>query len=336
MFLLLIALAVSLPTFEEFKATHGKVYCETEQDKTCDEHKLRMKIYNQKVEFIRNHNKKSNWTMGVNQFSDLTAEEFKDRYLADPIEAKLETANTAKLSTENLQTSVNWTASGAVTGVKNQGQCGSCWSFSTTGGVEGAAYVADAQQRLTSMSEQQLVDCSTAEGDNGCNGGLMDNAFQYIIDNGGLTTEYNYPYSPVQGTCQQSLADVHVITISGYTDVPSANEQQLMAAVNQHPVSIAVDAQHCWQDYQGGVVTECKQFGVLNKLCGESLDHGVLLTGYGTDETGQDYWIIKNSWGTGWGEAGYIRIARGMCQTSGGVFGLEMSASYPTGVKYVN
>jgi len=198
--------------------------------------------------------------------------------------------------------------------VKAPGMCGSCWAFSTPGSVEGA-WVIQGKNTLVSLSEQQLVDCSQAEGNEGCNGGLMDYGFQYIIDNGGICTEAAYAYTGTDGTCKKTCEKV--VKISGYKDIPSGNETSLLNAVGTvGPVSIAIEAdQSGFQFYSGGV---------FDGACGTSLDHGVLAVGYGTD-SGKDYWTVKNSWGASWGETGYIRMIRNKNQC-----GLTLAASYPT------
>jgi len=205
----------------------------------------------------------------------------------------------------------DWREHNAVTGVKNQGQCGSCWSFSTTGSTEGAHAIAT--QNLVSLSEQQLMDCSSSFGNNGCNGGLMDDAFQYIIKNG-ICSEASYPYTAAQGTCR---ACTTVATLSSYTDIATGDEASMLPAVGlSGPVSIAIEVDSmAFQFYSGGVFND--------PSCGTNLDHGVLIVGYGTD-SGTDYWIVKNSWGASWGESGYIRMIRNQNEC-----GLSNAASYP-------
>jgi hypothetical protein len=245
----------------------------------------------------------------VNQFSDLTSAEFAKLYLSPFKSTRERTFTTLPAATA---TSVDWRTSGAVTPVKNQGQCGSCWSFSTTGSVEGAWKIAG--NTLVSLSEQQLMDCSTAEGNQGCNGGLMDDAFKYIISNGGLDTEADYPYTARDGVCNSAKQSKHAASITGFTDVPANSETQLAAAVALGPVSVAIEAdQSGFQSYTSGV---------FSGPCGTQLDHGVLAVGY-TDS----YWIVKNSWGASWGDQGFIYMARG--KGASGICGIAMMASYP-------
>jgi cathepsin L len=280
---------------------------------TSDELFSRYQNFVDNKKMIDEHNAKGlSWTMGVNQFTDLTQQEFSDTYLGyiprsnDYIRSKNE-----HVAPEGqvLGDSLDWRTKGAVTPVKDQAQCGSCWAFSTTGSVEGANQIKSGQ--LQSVSEQQLVDCAGSAGNQGCNGGLMDDAFQYIIKNNGIGSEASYPYTARDGKCKQVPS---VATVSKFTDVKRGDETGLMSAVNMNPVSVAVDAQ-AWSSYRSGVMTGA---------CGSSLDHGVLAIGYGTDGS-NDYWLVKNSWGTSWGEQGFIRLVRGKDEC-----GIALAASYPT------
>jgi len=283
---------------------------------------MREKIYNENAAKWALHNSQGlGWTQGPNQFADLTSHEFKARYTGGYVRSvnkpRNVPANGAHLRLAANPDSVDWTTKGAVTPVKNQQQCGSCWAFSATGSMESATFLS--KGNLPSLSEQQLVDCVTA--DAGCNGGLMDDAFAYVIANKGITSEALYPYTAVTGTCKSPLP-ASVATISKFTDVLENNELALETAIVQQPISVAVEAdQAAWQSYTGGVVTS---------NCGTALDHGVLAVGYGTDTAAGQYYLVKNSWGAAWGEKGYIRIGRGSAYPAEGVCGIQMDPSYPT------
>ena len=312
--LLLAAFAAStFSTFDSWVDRYGKVYTPTERD-------YRQSVYEQNLNKIINHNAVGHsWTMAVNKFADLTAEEFGARYTGGYVSRKYRT-HTNKLRGANitLPSSVDWESAGAVTGVKDQGQCGSCWAFSTTGSVEGAWFLKNGS--LVSLSEQQLVDCSTSQGNDGCNGGLMDYGFEYIISNNGITTEDAYPYSATgPNSCQASGKPV-AARISNYVDVPTNSDNALMTAIAQQPVSVAVEAdQNSFQFYSGGVMTAA---------CGTALDHGVLAVGYGTSGS-LDYYKVKNSWGVDWGMNGYILLGRGNQFAPSGQCGILMDPSYP-------
>jgi len=291
-------------------STHNKTY------KGAEEHAARFDVFKANLDAINEHNSKNlGWTMAVNKFADLTWDEFKVNHLGydasvRPLGNYEAAVNMWGMAT--LPTSVDWNAKGAVTTPKNQEDCGACWTFSTTGAVEGAVQIKTG--KLLSLSEQQLMDCSTQN--QGCQGGVMDYAFAYVIKNGGLCAESDYPYKAVQGSCRRCNV---VSKISSYKDVASNNENALLAAVALQPVSVAIEAdQHAFQFYSSGVMTG---------RCGTNLDHGVLCTGFGTDN-GRDYWIIKNSWGPQWGENGFIRIGRNM-QSPYGQCGIAMQNSYP-------
>jgi hypothetical protein len=297
--------------FEAFKTRFGKQYDAAEeiaalQTFTWHDHKIQ----------LWNANKSTGVTLGHNEFSDITERDF----------FAMRTMNIALRKNElNVERSLlsapkpaagaskDWVALGAVTPVKNQAQCGSCWAFSTTGSFEGAYKLAG--NPLTSFSEQYLVDCDKV--DQGCNGGLMDNAFKEIEKLGGLPTEASYPYKGRKEACESQPL---VATLTGFTDVPTKSEAGLVAALDKQPVSVAVEAdKSVFQSYKSGVIKSA--------LCGTQLDHGVLAVGYGTAADGTDYYKVKNSWGATWGVEGYLQIERGT-----NTCGIETQPSYPTGV----
>lgn len=285
------------PTFAAWAATYGKVY-------NGDEAVLREQVYNSNVEWINQHQAEVDFELGANQFADLTLEEFAAQYLT--LKPENEAGAEAYLgkhtfSGADLPDEIDWSTKTAVSPVKDQGSCGSCWAFSAVGGLEGRAAIATGN--LQQFSEQQLVDCDK-NGDEGCNGGLMDTAFQYLQGSAGVCTEDSYGYKGRGGDCQESSCTVGLkaSAITGYKDV-DATEEALQEAVAEGPVSVAIQANSpFFQLYSKGVFS--------SNLCGANLDHGVLTVGYGVD-SGKKYWKVKNSWGSSFGEDGYIRMLKG-------------------------
>jgi C1A family cysteine protease len=281
---------------------------------------------------IETHNaKKLSYTLGHNQFSHMSFEEWR-QYIHLGLARPSNKTNPVSIhrapdDLTKLPKTVDWVEKGAVTTPKDQGQCGSCWSFSTTGALEGAFKIK--YGNLVSLSEQNLVDCDDlfhGGEDHGCNGGLMDNAFHFIERNGGICSEEDYPYvsgtTMHEGKCtQKKCTKVQGTTPTGFTDVEVNSEAALMSAVAKQPVSIAIEAdQKDFQLYKSGVYTA---------ECGTNLDHGVLLVGYGVWEDGTKYWKVKNSWSPTWGMDGFILLERGGKQ-EGGQCGILMGPpSYP-------
>lgn len=285
--------------FEEFKIKFKRVYSST------SEASRRFQIFVENMKIAERYQALNPLaTFGMNEFSDVPAPEFKVRHNAEKHYARVANKpGPAPMKGVGLPPSVDWRAKGAVTYVKNQGQCGSCWSFSTTGNIEGQWFLRG--NTLTALSEQELVSCDTI--DQACNGGLMDNAFDWLVQyrNGQIVTEDSYPYVSGDGTAPACDLSGKVVgaKISGHQDVAHDETTMANSLYKNGPISIAVDATS-WQTYTGGIMSNCQS---------QQLDHGVLLVGF--EGTGSiPYWIVKNSWGASWGENGYIRLQFGTNQ----------------------
>ncbi|KAM3684945.1 hypothetical protein ACJW31_11G081500 [Castanea mollissima] len=300
---------------EQWMAQHGRNYVD-DVDKIS-----RFQIFKDNVKYIDKVNNEGNRTykLSVNEFADLTNEEF----IATRTGYKISDQPTSRKTTfrygnlTEIPTTIDWRERGAVTPIKNQGTCASCWAFSAVAATEGITQIRTG--KLISLSEQQLVDCAV-DGNHGCNTGWMDYAFAYIIQNQGLDTEENYPYLNMDGICDQEKASAKAASISAFDDVPSNNEGALLQAVAIQPVSVALEG--------FGPDFRFYSSGIFTGQCGADLNHAVTIIGYGTSDDGTNYWLLKNSWGVNWGENGYMRILR-YSGAPEGLCGLAQKASFP-------
>jgi len=300
-------------TFLNWMTEHGKTYSNAE------EFAHRMEVFATNLEYIENwnNNPSSTFTLAMNQFGDLTHQEFKDRYLNLRFAQRPKNTDPALLNVKDLPDTWDWRKLGAVTAVGNQEQCGSCWAFSVTGTVEGCHKITTG--KLVALSQQQIVDCDTT--DDGCDGGLMDNAFQYVMKNGGLDSLACYPYQGQEGNTCGYNKSCCVSTLTSFKDVTTGSESALQAATYLVPVAIGLDASpFSFQYYSSGVY--------YDPTCSSTeLDHSALTVGWGVTSNGTDYWIVKNTWGTSWGMQGYILMAR----NKGNSCGVATMASYALG-----
>lgn len=300
--------------FEAFTTQLKREYDATELGQRKD-------VFMANLKMINEHNAAnggSSYYLRPNEFMDLTFEEFKGMMGLFPAQPRGSSNGPFRYADASAPNSMDWRKNGAVTLVKNQGACGSCWAFSAVGAVEGINAIRTGE--LTVLSEQQLVDCDR-EKDMGCSGGLMDYAFEYLEHNGGLDTEENYAYWGSMGLmCNHLKENRTVVSIDGHEDVPENDESALKKAVAHQPISVAIEATSQLQFYGGGV---------FDATCGTELNHGVLLVGYDDAPASGDhpFWLVKNSWGAGWGEEGFFRFKQGVGKE--GQCGIAMAASYP-------
>ena len=275
--------------------------------------------YNHNINFIQNHNSKNlSYEVGENQFINRTYIDGTYEHMISYI-PNIDYPMISIYSDHNhKKKKVDWRKEDVVSSVKNQGMCGSCWAFSATEAVESEWAIK--HHHLYNLSEQELVDCSRYLGNNGCEGGLMKNGFQYIMDNG-ICTNQSYPYNATDGVCMNTTCH-HVVNISNYSGIVTNSEKQLQKAVQIQPVSVAIQANlQTFQLYKSGVYNDTN--------CTGDLDHGVLLVGYGYDKKYKmKYWIIKNSWGESWGEKGYMRMIKDINNISGQC-GIAIDPSIP-------
>jgi cathepsin L len=303
--LLLLACAAFALSEKEYQSAFTKWMQNFERSYAHDEFQYRYRVFRTNLDYINTFNAQNkSMTLGMNQFGDLTNAEYRAMYLGlkMPKNARFPSVHPSPKKVRAPPATWDWNKQGAVTPIKNQQQCGSCWAFSTTGSTEGCHFIAS--KSLVSLSEQDLVDCSTAQGNQGCDGGLMTQAMDYIISNGGIDTESTYPYTAEDGTCSYNAANSGA-TLKSYVNVNQGDENDLQLKTYTGPTSVAIDAsQSSFQFYSGGVYYE--------PACSSTqLDHGVLSIGWGTDSSSSsDYWLVKNSWGTSWGLNGFIWMSR--------------------------
>ncbi|KAG1679587.1 Digestive cysteine proteinase 1 [Nymphon striatum] len=360
-----------LEAWNSFKVKYGKTHS------SFREEMKKMDVFVSNLRFVKEHQAKYaagevSYNVDINEYADMTTEEFVGIMNGYKMSNQTSEGSTFLAPTGiELPQTVDWRKKGYVTAVKNQGQCGSCWSFSATGSLEGQHFKKTG--KLVSLSEQNICDCSRSFGNylnfdfirgksyfelednavivrhinksvftqkntditviiymklvdeskyrlsnNGCEGGLMDNAFRYIKSNKGVDTEKSYPYTAEDGTCHFKKQDIGA-TDSGFVDIASGDEKALQKAVaTVGPISVAIDASHIsFQLYSEGVYNE-------PECSSTALDHGVLAVGYGSDN-GKDYWLVKNSWGPGWGVSGYIKMTR----NGNNQCGIATKSSYP-------
>jgi len=296
--------------FNQFQAKWGRNY-------VGEEYAKRIQYFADHVEHIKklqDAERGSATYTYLGPFADASPEEMSQKMgLKAENMFEVEQMPNAPYLNEKLDSSLDWVAKGAVNPIKNQGSCGSCWAFSTACTLEGTGFVSSG--KLVSVSEQNIVDCDRGSIDSGCGGGLPSYALKWSHSNGGVASESAYPYTARDGTCRRNVPKV--IHNQGYQKV-SQNEDQIAQALAKYgPLSIAVDA-NGFNGYHGGVLQ--------NPSCSNTgLNHAINIVGYGT--SGQQYWKVRNSWGTSFGEQGYIRMARGNCQC-----GLCRQVVYPTGV----
>uniref|UniRef100_A0ACD5VJ85 Uncharacterized protein n=1 Tax=Avena sativa TaxID=4498 RepID=A0ACD5VJ85_AVESA len=321
--------------FLRWQATHNRSY------PTAEERLRRFQVYRANVEHIDATNRRGDLTyeLGENQFADLTWEEFRARYASSfhagnrtgsVITRTAGSSNRTGSDTglwssgggdvDSLEAppppSVDWRAKGAVTPAGDQGDtCSSCWAFVTVATIESLHWIK--KGKLVPLSVQQLVDCDKY--DDGCNPGHYNDAFDWVVENGGLTTEAEYPYKGVKGPCNGAKSGHHAASITGQAVVPPKDELALQRAVAGQPVGVSIETGEGMQFYKSGVYPG---------PCGTRLDHAVTVVGYGTDPSkGGKYWIVKNSWGKEWGENGFIRMKRDL--GGPGLCGIALDGAYP-------
>lgn len=307
------ALSAHEVKYMQYVATYNKVY------DSVDEYNMRQALFKKSLERVGIKNVRNDTLMhsGITKFSDWTEEEFQAIMgLKNAGKPEIK-GRFMKFTNRDVADSIDWRKTGNVSDVKDQGSCGSCWAFSSTGALESAWSIQKGEMIL--LSEQQLVDCTNVKwGNLGCNGGWYYNSYDYLANGNTLETEDDYPYTAVTGkTCNDTkkgkVSDINYAVVDPGLEL-------IKAALNVGPVNVAVAAgNNVFMDYTGGIITEADG-------CPTDIDHAILAVGYGT-ENGVEYYIVKNSWGTDWGEEGYVRIQAIDGRT--GVCGINGNVAYP-------
>lgn len=296
--------------FQRFSQRYEKYYI------SFAEQQLRFQLFQQASEVIAQHNRhQSAFSLAINAFADLSAAEFAESYLGSKVPSR---SQFVTLPIDDLPCTVDWTQTGGVSPVLNQGMCAADWAYAAAGAIEGLQWVRNST--MQQLSVQQLIDCSHAYGNEGCLSGTLENAYRYVIASGGLESLRNYPLRLFAGFCL-SNSNKFTAAMQNYTYVFPYNELQLKAAVSHQPVAALVEAdQPAFMYYHSGVIT----YG-----CGARVNHAVLVVGYGEEE-GVPYWLVKNSWGENWGEFGFVKIYREDANNNKpGMCGIAVSPSYP-------
>lgn len=290
----------------------------------------RMNAFAQNIEAIIEHNSNAEktWTKGINKFSDMTQKEFKEYYKIKSFgedqhcSATNERETVERTKGHHLPPNWDWRMHHGVTPVKNQGSCGSCWTFSTVGSLE--AHELIKYKTWSNLSEQQLVDCAGDFDNHGCDGGLPSHAFEYIsVQSHGLSLDKDYPYTAKDGNCTANPKDFALTVVGGSVNITEGDEDELAEAVFHHgPVSVAFEVVDDFSAYKSGVYSS-----TVCKNTTNDVNHAVVAVGYGTEDS-VPYWIVKNSWGADWGDHGYFKIKRGvnMC-------GIAVCNSFPRDVQ---
>ncbi|XP_058735267.1 zingipain-1-like [Vicia villosa] len=305
---------LSSTTHEKWMTQFGKSY------KDDEEKEKRFQIFKNNVEFIEYFNAAGDkpFNLSINHFADLTSEEFKASLNGKKkLHYENETSSFRYHNVTSVPDSMDWRKRGAVTPIKDQGTCGSCWAFSAVAAMESIHQITTGE--LVSLSEQELVDCVKGNNTAGCSGGYMEDAFEFIAEKGGIASEAYYPYKETDERCKVKK-ERRAAEIKGYEKVPPKSEKELLKAVANQPVSVYVDS--------GGSTFQFYSGGIFTGKCRTRLDHAVVVVGYGVSEDGVKYWLVKNSWGTEWGEKGYMRMKRDIGSKKG-LCGIAISPSYP-------